>query len=45
MPQPITLEHAFDLSVSVAAPLEIGDVGLGERRIIDITGGRVSGPR
>lgn len=41
----ISLEHVCDISVEVGKPLEIGDTGLGERRIIDITGGRISGPR
>ncbi|MBN9080102.1 MAG: hypothetical protein BGP04_04415 [Rhizobiales bacterium 62-17] len=41
----ISLEHVCDISVEVAKPLEIGDTGLGERRVIDITGGRISGPR
>jgi hypothetical protein len=45
MPQPIALEHVCDLSVLVGAPLEIGETGLGERRIIDILGGDVRGPR
>lgn len=41
----ISLEHVCDISVEVAKPVEIGDTGLGERRIIDIVSGRVSGPR
>ncbi len=40
-----TLEHCLDVSVQVAKPLEIGDVGTGERRIIAIDGGVISGPR
>ena len=43
------LEHIADLTVSVAAPIEAGHVtGLnsrGQRRIIPITGGTVTGPR
>ena len=43
------LEHFADLTVSVAAPIEAGQVtGLnsrGRRRIIPITGGTVTGPR
>lgn len=39
------LAHVCDLSVIVGSPLEIGDVGIGERRVIDILGGDVSGPR
>lgn len=45
MPMPVSLEHVFDVSARVAKPLEFGDTGLGERRVIDITGGAVSGPR
>lgn len=39
------LEHVFDAAVQVAAPLAIGETGAGLRRIVDITGGTVSGPR
>jgi hypothetical protein len=46
LPAP-ALEHAFDLTVLVAAPIEAGQTfGLnsrGRRRIIPITGGTVSG--
>ena len=46
LPAP-TLEHAFDLTVFVATPIEAGQTfGLnsrGRRRIIPITGGTVSG--
>jgi Protein of unknown function (DUF3237) len=46
LPAP-ALEHAFDLTVFVAAPIEAGTtVGLnsrGRRRIIPITGGTVNG--
>ena len=45
MAQPINLEHVFDLSVAVAHPFELGEIGLGERRIIAIDGGLASGPR
>jgi hypothetical protein len=42
------LEHVADLTVSVAAPIEAGQItGLnsrGKRRIIPITGGTLSGP-
>lgn len=37
------LEHVLDLNVMVDAPTEIGEVGLGQRRVIAITGGTVSG--
>ena len=45
MPIDIAFEHVCDLTVEVAKPLEIGDTGVGERRIIDIIGGTVTGPR
>ncbi|MDS0295729.1 DUF3237 domain-containing protein [Halogeometricum luteum] len=38
-----TLEHVFDIDVEVDEPIEIGDTGDGQRRIIPITGGTVSG--
>jgi len=48
LPTP-TLEHVADLNVFVSAPVEAGQVtGLnsrGRRRVIPITGGRLSGPR
>lgn len=39
------LAHVFDLRVLVGAPLEVGDAGGGERRVIPILGGTVFGPR
>lgn len=39
------LDHVFTAHVDVGAPLELGDVSTGRRRIIPITGGTVSGPR
>jgi len=44
---PITprLEPAFRAAVAVAAPRVIGRTACGERRIIDILGGEVTGPR
>ncbi len=39
------LELVFRASVAVAAPRTLGQTPLGERRIIDITGGEVSGPK
>lgn len=45
MPLPVNFEHVCDLRVLVATPLELGNTGLGERRIIDITGGTASGPK
>jgi len=43
-PRP-SLEHAFRASVAVAAPRILGATVRGERRIVDITGGEVTGPR
>lgn len=40
-----TLEHVFDASIVVAAPVEVGETGIGQRRVIAIEGGEVSGPR
>ncbi|MDP4595201.1 MAG: DUF3237 domain-containing protein [Beijerinckiaceae bacterium] len=45
MTLPVSFEHVCDIRVLVAMPLELGDTGLGERRIIDITGGTISGPK
>jgi hypothetical protein len=45
MVSPPALEHVFDVAVEVASPLTIGDSGAGVRRIVDIVGGVVSGPR
>jgi Protein of unknown function (DUF3237) len=42
---PPRLEHIADLTVEIAAPIEVGETGHGERRVIPISGGRVSGPR
>ena len=44
MPAP-ALEHVTDLTVFVAAPIEVGDTGSGQRRVIPITGGTARGPR
>lgn len=44
LPAP-TLEHLCDLAVTIAAPVEVGDTPSGMRRMIPITGGRVSGPQ
>ena len=43
LPEP-SLEHVCDLQVSLAPILEMGRGRAGERRIIPIIGGRVSGP-
>jgi hypothetical protein len=37
--------HAFDVAAEVDAPLNVGNVQGGQRRLITITGGTVSGPR
>src|SRR5215469_1345484 len=39
------MEFAFEATVTVAPPLEIGETPLGRRRVIHITGGRFAGPR
>jgi hypothetical protein len=39
------LEFIFAARVNVDAPLDLGDVGKGGRRIVAITGGDFSGPR
>lgn len=39
------LEFAFRASVAVAMPRSLGRMAASERRIVDITGGEVSGPR
>ena len=44
-PAPPRLEPICNARVAVAAPRILGRVGAGERRIVDITGGEVSGPR
>jgi hypothetical protein len=42
-PAPPRLQHLADLDVAVAAPIEIGEIGTGERRLIPIAGGTVAG--
>ncbi len=42
---PPGLEHVCDLAVRVATPLAIGEIGTGVRRVVDILGGDVTGPR
>lgn len=39
-----TLEFAFEVVASLEAPLQLGNTGVGERRIIGVTGGTVTGP-
>jgi hypothetical protein len=43
-PSPPKLEFVFAAHVSVDAPLDLGDVGKGGRRVIPITGGDFVGP-
>lgn len=43
LPPPV-LEHVCDLEVQLDAPREMGPGNAGQRRIIPIVGGRVSGP-
>ena len=43
-PEP-SLEYVFQFEASLGAPLELGTVDSMRRRIIPITGGRISGPR
>ncbi|QSW97700.1 DUF3237 domain-containing protein [Haloterrigena alkaliphila] len=38
-----TLEHVLDLEIEVEEPIEIGETGNGQRRIIPIVDGTVSG--
>ena len=44
LPTPL-LEFIFAAHVTVDAPLELGDVAKGTRRIVPITGGNFSGPQ
>ena len=39
------LEFVFEVTASLEAPLIFGNTGVGERRIIGITGGTVTGPK
>jgi hypothetical protein len=43
-PQPPKLTLAFELRATVGAPLEVGNVAQGRRRIVPITGGTFEGP-
>jgi len=43
-PTPPGLEFAFEVRAEVADPLIIGELPEGTRRIVDITGGSVTGP-
>jgi hypothetical protein len=39
------LEHIADLTIEIAQPIEVGETGTGERRLIPIIGGTVKGKR
>ena len=41
----LELSHVFTAHVDIGAPLDLGPVAQGRRRIVPITGGSVSGPR
>jgi hypothetical protein len=41
---PLSLEHAFTITVKLDEPREVGPVPAGYRRVIGITGGTVAGP-
>lgn len=43
-PAPPKLTFAFEVRAQVAAPLEVGQVPAGRRRIVQITGGTFEGP-
>lgn len=43
-PKDIALGYVFTLSVDIAVPIEVGQVGSGNRRVIPITGGTLEGP-
>jgi hypothetical protein len=43
-PSPPRLDLIFAAHVSVGAPLDLGDVGKGGRRVVPITGGEFAGP-
>jgi hypothetical protein len=40
-----TLEFVFEVVASLEAPLQLGNTGMGVRRIIGVTGGTVAGPK
>jgi hypothetical protein len=44
VPSPPPLELIFAAHVNVGAPLDLGDVGKGGRRVVPITGGEFAGP-
>ena len=42
---PPELRFAFEVAVDVSTPLDLGQTQAGHRRVVPVTGGRVSGPR
>jgi hypothetical protein len=44
MPDTPLLTFVVELKVKVAAPMEVGDIPAGRRRVIEILGGTVEGP-
>ena len=44
-PDAPALQFAFRIAITVAPPLVIGETGVGLRRVVNITGGTVAGPR
>ena len=43
MPSPLATKYVFSLRIAVATPIEAGDIGIGSRRVIPITGGELIG--
>ncbi|MBR1222149.1 DUF3237 domain-containing protein [Bradyrhizobium sp. U87765 SZCCT0131] len=43
MPLPLATKYVFSLRIAVATPIEAGDIGVGSRRVIPITGGELVG--
>lgn len=39
------LVHVFDVEADVAGPVDVGEFGYGQRRLVPVLGGIVSGPR
>jgi len=40
-----SLQHVADFHIDVGVPITIGETGEGLRRVVPITGGRITGPR
>lgn len=43
MPSALATKYVFSLRIAVATPIEAGDIGVGSRRVIPITGGELIG--